>query len=65
MKTLAFTRKAEHVVSELKLLSFLLTDGVQIESPLHSVDFLDNINEILRSKFSSTTLDQCMDSAGT
>lgn len=48
------------------LLGFLQAkrqDGVKIESPLHSVDFLDNMNQILRTKFTPTTLEQCMDPA--
>lgn len=49
---------------ELELLRFLFTDGVKIESPLHSVDFLDNMKQILRTKFTATSLEQCMDSAG-
>nr|XP_046236273.1 peroxisomal acyl-coenzyme A oxidase 3 isoform X2 [Scatophagus argus] len=34
-----------------------------IESPLHTVDFLDDLHKILESRFTATTLDQCMDSA--
>ncbi|XP_044041086.1 peroxisomal acyl-coenzyme A oxidase 3 [Siniperca chuatsi] len=48
------------------LLSWLYTkhcDGVRIESPLHTVDFLDDFHKILESKFTATTLDECMDSA--
>ncbi|XP_076580823.1 peroxisomal acyl-coenzyme A oxidase 3-like [Chaetodon auriga] len=37
-------------------------DGVQIESPLHTVDFLDDYRKTLGSKFTATTVDQCMDS---
>lgn len=42
----------------------LLSDGVQIESPLHSVDFLNDLQTILRSRFTPATVDQCLDSAG-
>lgn len=38
-------------------------NGVRIESPLHTVDFLDDFPKILESKFTATTMDQCMDSA--
>uniref|UniRef100_A0A671WKM0 Acyl-coenzyme A oxidase n=1 Tax=Sparus aurata TaxID=8175 RepID=A0A671WKM0_SPAAU len=38
-------------------------DGVQIESPLHTVDFLNDFHKIQESKFTATTMDQCMDSA--
>lgn len=38
-------------------------DGVRIESPLYTVDFLDDYQKILKSKFTATTMDQCMDSA--
>lgn len=38
-------------------------DGVRIESPLHTVDFLDDIHKILESKFTATTMEQCLDSA--
>ncbi|CAK6976507.1 peroxisomal acyl-coenzyme A oxidase 3 [Scomber scombrus] len=38
-------------------------DGVRIESPLHTVDFLDDMHKILGSKFTATTMEQCMDSA--
>lgn len=37
---------------------------MRIESPLHTVDFLDDFHKILESKFTATTVDQCMDSAG-
>ncbi|XP_040887471.1 peroxisomal acyl-coenzyme A oxidase 3 [Toxotes jaculatrix] len=48
------------------LLSWLhakLHDGVRIESPLHTVDFLDDFHKILGSKFTATTMEECMDSA--
>ncbi|XP_042257484.1 peroxisomal acyl-coenzyme A oxidase 3 [Thunnus thynnus] len=48
------------------LLSWLHTkhhDGVRIESPLHTVDFLDDLHKILGSKFTATTMEECMDSA--
>ncbi|XP_054457488.1 peroxisomal acyl-coenzyme A oxidase 3 [Anoplopoma fimbria] len=37
--------------------------GVRIESPLHTVDFLDDSNKILGSKFTARTMEECMDSA--
>uniref|UniRef100_A0A7N8Y9K9 Peroxisomal acyl-coenzyme A oxidase 3 n=1 Tax=Mastacembelus armatus TaxID=205130 RepID=A0A7N8Y9K9_9TELE len=37
--------------------------GVQIESPLHSVDFLNDFHKILGSKFIATAMEECMDSA--
>lgn len=43
----------------------LLSDGVQIESPLHTVDFLNDFHQILQSKFTAATMDQCLDPAGT
>uniref|UniRef100_A0A3Q4BXX7 Acyl-coenzyme A oxidase n=1 Tax=Mola mola TaxID=94237 RepID=A0A3Q4BXX7_MOLML len=48
------------------LLSWLhanYTDGVRIESPLHTVDFLGNFHKIMESRFTATTMDECMDSA--
>ncbi|XP_034532987.1 peroxisomal acyl-coenzyme A oxidase 3 [Notolabrus celidotus] len=36
-------------------------DGAKIESPLHSVDFLDDYQKILQNKFTSTTVEECMD----
>lgn len=41
-----------------------LSDGVQIASPLHSVDFLNDLQTILQSRFTPRTVDQCLDSAG-
>lgn len=38
-------------------------DGVRIESPLHTVDFLDDFHKILESKFTARTEEDCMDSA--
>ncbi|XP_056298630.1 peroxisomal acyl-coenzyme A oxidase 3 isoform X1 [Pseudoliparis swirei] len=38
-------------------------DGVRIESPFHTVDFLDHFHQILETKFTATTTEQCMDSA--
>uniref|UniRef100_A0A8C9ZKQ2 Acyl-coenzyme A oxidase n=1 Tax=Sander lucioperca TaxID=283035 RepID=A0A8C9ZKQ2_SANLU len=38
-------------------------DGVRIESPLHTVDFLDDSHKILESKFTARTMEECMDSA--
>ncbi|KAK5848676.1 hypothetical protein PBY51_006270 [Eleginops maclovinus] len=48
------------------LLSWLYAkqrDGVRIESPLHTVDFLDDIHNILRTRFTAGTMEECMDSA--
>uniref|UniRef100_A0A3B4XAY0 Acyl-coenzyme A oxidase n=1 Tax=Seriola lalandi dorsalis TaxID=1841481 RepID=A0A3B4XAY0_SERLL len=48
------------------LLSWLqakLHDGVRIESPLHTVDFLDDFRRILGTKFKATSMEECMDSA--
>ncbi|XP_068443753.1 peroxisomal acyl-coenzyme A oxidase 3 isoform X2 [Clinocottus analis] len=39
------------------------SDGVRIESPFHSVDFLDDFHKILETKFTSNTMEECMDSA--
>lgn len=41
-----------------------MPDGVQSESPLHTVDFLEDFHKILETKFTITTVDKCMDSAG-
>uniref|UniRef100_A0A8C9ZTM2 Acyl-coenzyme A oxidase n=1 Tax=Sander lucioperca TaxID=283035 RepID=A0A8C9ZTM2_SANLU len=38
-------------------------NGVRIESPLHTVDFLDDSHKILESKFTARTMEECMDSA--
>ncbi|XP_062240360.1 peroxisomal acyl-coenzyme A oxidase 3 isoform X2 [Platichthys flesus] len=38
-------------------------DGMRIESPFHSVDFLDDFQKILGSKFTPTAMEECMDSA--
>ncbi|XP_078132010.1 peroxisomal acyl-coenzyme A oxidase 3-like isoform X2 [Sander vitreus] len=38
-------------------------NGVRIESPLHTVDFLDDSHNILESKFTARTMEECMDSA--
>ncbi|KAF1380358.1 hypothetical protein PFLUV_G00162830 [Perca fluviatilis] len=38
-------------------------DGVRIESPLHTVDFLDDSHKILESRFTARTMEECMDSA--
>lgn len=48
------------------LLSWLYAkqrDGVRIESPLHTVDFLDDLQNILLTKFTARTMEECMDSA--
>lgn len=46
--------------------SFMLlnVDNDRIESPLHTVNFLDDIHQILESKFTAATEEECMDSAG-
>ncbi|KAF1380359.1 hypothetical protein PFLUV_G00162840 [Perca fluviatilis] len=38
-------------------------DGVRIESPLHTVDFLDDSHKILESRFTARMMEECMDSA--
>ncbi|XP_061137912.1 peroxisomal acyl-coenzyme A oxidase 3 [Syngnathus typhle] len=38
-------------------------DGVPIQSPLHTVDFLDRFHEIRDGRFTARTLEDCMDSA--
>uniref|UniRef100_UPI003AAAD356 peroxisomal acyl-coenzyme A oxidase 3-like n=1 Tax=Centroberyx gerrardi TaxID=166262 RepID=UPI003AAAD356 len=38
-------------------------NGVQIKSPLESVNFLEDFNKIVESKFTATTMEECMDSA--
>ncbi|CAJ1086451.1 peroxisomal acyl-coenzyme A oxidase 3 [Xyrichtys novacula] len=46
------------------LLSWLQTkhhDGVKIESPLHTVDFLDDYQKILQNKFTADSMEECMD----
>ncbi|KAG7218431.1 hypothetical protein INR49_020377 [Caranx melampygus] len=48
------------------LLSWLqakLHDGVRIESPLHTVDFLDDYQRILGTRFTATTMEECLDPA--
>ncbi|KAM9424411.1 peroxisomal acyl-coenzyme A oxidase 3-like [Pholidichthys leucotaenia] len=48
------------------LLSWLNTkqqDGLKIESPFHTVDFLDDFKKILESRFTTTTMEECMNSA--
>ncbi|XP_074480308.1 peroxisomal acyl-coenzyme A oxidase 3 [Sebastes fasciatus] len=37
-------------------------DGVRIESPLHTVDFLEDFHKIMDSKFTAKTMEECMDS---
>lgn len=49
---------------EFHLLCCTVSDGVRIESPFHTVDFLDDFHKILESKFTANTSEQCMDSAG-
>lgn len=36
-------------------------DGAAIRSPLESVDFLDDYDDIMTSRFTATTMDHCMD----
>ncbi|XP_034020500.1 peroxisomal acyl-coenzyme A oxidase 3 isoform X2 [Thalassophryne amazonica] len=38
-------------------------DGVRIESPLHTVDFLEDFHDILKSQFTATTMKECLDPA--
>ncbi|XP_059210542.1 peroxisomal acyl-coenzyme A oxidase 3-like isoform X2 [Centropristis striata] len=38
-------------------------DGERIESPLHTVDFLNDFHKIMESKFTATTMEEVMDSA--
>ncbi|XP_056156373.1 peroxisomal acyl-coenzyme A oxidase 3-like [Lampris incognitus] len=48
------------------LLSWLHTkhsDGVGTESPLESVKFLHDFNKILETKFTATTMEECVDSS--
>ncbi|KAK5876183.1 hypothetical protein CesoFtcFv8_027179 [Champsocephalus esox] len=48
------------------LLSWLYAkqrEGVRIESPLHTVDFLDDLQNTLLTKFTARTMEECMDSA--
>ncbi|XP_028996154.1 peroxisomal acyl-coenzyme A oxidase 3 [Betta splendens] len=47
----------------LSLLAAKLHGGERIESPLHTVDFMDDFKSILQSKFSATTMEQCMNSS--
>ncbi|CAG5929639.1 unnamed protein product, partial [Menidia menidia] len=35
-------------------------EGVRIESPLHTVDFLDDFSSLLETRFTATTLEECM-----
>ncbi|XP_029382077.1 peroxisomal acyl-coenzyme A oxidase 3 isoform X3 [Echeneis naucrates] len=44
----------------LSLLQAKIDNGVLIESPLHTVDFLDDFHKILRTTFTATTLEECM-----
>ncbi|KAM4714094.1 peroxisomal acyl-coenzyme A oxidase 3 isoform 2-T2 [Anableps anableps] len=45
----------------LNLFHAKLYNGVQIESPFHTVDFLDNHLKVLESKFTATTIEDCME----
>uniref|UniRef100_A0A8C7VD91 Acyl-coenzyme A oxidase n=1 Tax=Oncorhynchus mykiss TaxID=8022 RepID=A0A8C7VD91_ONCMY len=38
-------------------------DGVRIESPLESVNFLEDFDSILGTRFTATSVEECMDSA--
>ncbi|CAB1351439.1 unnamed protein product, partial [Coregonus sp. 'balchen'] len=38
-------------------------DGVRIESPLESVNFLEEYDSILETRFTATSVEECMDSA--
>uniref|UniRef100_A0A8C3APV1 Acyl-coenzyme A oxidase n=1 Tax=Cyclopterus lumpus TaxID=8103 RepID=A0A8C3APV1_CYCLU len=38
-------------------------DAVRIESPFHTVDFLNDFHKILETKFTAGTMEECMDSA--
>uniref|UniRef100_A0A8C8IM02 Acyl-coenzyme A oxidase n=1 Tax=Oncorhynchus tshawytscha TaxID=74940 RepID=A0A8C8IM02_ONCTS len=38
-------------------------DGVRIESPLESVNFLEDFDSILETRFTATSVEECMDSA--
>uniref|UniRef100_UPI0037E821AC peroxisomal acyl-coenzyme A oxidase 3 n=1 Tax=Semicossyphus pulcher TaxID=241346 RepID=UPI0037E821AC len=44
----------------LSCLHAKLHDGVRIESPLHTVDFLNDSHKILQNKFTATTVDECV-----
>ncbi|XP_068613419.1 peroxisomal acyl-coenzyme A oxidase 3-like [Brachionichthys hirsutus] len=37
--------------------------AIRIQSPLHTVDFLNDFHNILESRFRATTMDECMDPA--
>ncbi len=37
----------------------------RIESPLETVNFLEDMNSILQSKFTVGSVEECMNSAGT
>ena len=43
---------------------YFLFPGEAISSPLQSVDFLDNMDSILRTKFTANTVQQCIDPHG-
>uniref|UniRef100_A0A8C7D4H0 Acyl-coenzyme A oxidase n=1 Tax=Oncorhynchus kisutch TaxID=8019 RepID=A0A8C7D4H0_ONCKI len=47
------------------LLNYYLfvVDGVRIESPLESVNFLEDFDSILETRFTATSMEECMDSA--
>uniref|UniRef100_A0A8D0D8N5 Acyl-coenzyme A oxidase n=1 Tax=Sander lucioperca TaxID=283035 RepID=A0A8D0D8N5_SANLU len=54
---------SNYLLSWFHLLCCVVSDGVRIESPLHTVDFLDDSHKILESKFTARTMEECMDSA--
>uniref|UniRef100_A0A672ID32 Acyl-coenzyme A oxidase n=1 Tax=Salarias fasciatus TaxID=181472 RepID=A0A672ID32_SALFA len=37
--------------------------GPRVESPLHTVDFLQDIDQILRGRFTAATVEECLDAA--
>ncbi|XP_017282516.1 peroxisomal acyl-coenzyme A oxidase 3 [Kryptolebias marmoratus] len=45
----------------LSLFHAKLHDGVRIQSPFHTVDFLDDFQTILKSQFTARTVEECMD----
>uniref|UniRef100_A0A8C6LUC7 Acyl-coenzyme A oxidase n=1 Tax=Nothobranchius furzeri TaxID=105023 RepID=A0A8C6LUC7_NOTFU len=44
----------------LSLFYAKLHDGVRIQSPFHTVDFLDDFQRILESRFTAQTVEECM-----
>lgn len=41
-----------------------LSGGARVGSPLGSVDFLNDLQSILQSRFTHSTVEQCLDPAG-